>query len=56
MGSAVSADQIAELQARGWIRSTSEGMWEHPERVEGPVSLNEALALELGEGAEGDAG
>ena len=48
----MSADQIAELQKRGWIRSTVEGMWEHPDRVSGPVSLPEALALEFGEGAE----
>jgi hypothetical protein len=51
----MSADQVAELQARGWIHSTMEGMWEHPDRVEGPVSLNEALNVEFGEGAEGDA-
>jgi hypothetical protein len=44
----MSADQVAELQARGWVRSTMEGMWEHPERVGGPVSLPEALELELG--------
>ena len=26
----MSADQVAELQKRGWVRSTLEGMWEHP--------------------------
>jgi hypothetical protein len=54
----VSADQIAELQERGWVRSTMEGMWEHPLRVGGPVSLPEALALEFGEGPgdESDSG
>ena len=50
----MSADQIAELQKRGWMHSTTEGMWEHPERVGGPVSLPEALAVEFGEGAEGE--
>jgi hypothetical protein len=49
----MSADQVAELQARGWVRSTMEGMWEHPERVGGPVSLQEALEVELG--GSGDA-
>ena len=49
----MSAEQIAELQARGWVRSTMEGMWEHPERVGGPVSLPEALEVEFGsEGIE----
>ncbi len=27
-------------------------MWEHPERVGGPISLPEALELEFGEGAD----
>jgi hypothetical protein len=45
----VSEDQIAALSERGWIRSTSEGMWEHPERVRGPVSLPEALETEFGD-------
>ena len=45
----MSADQIAELQERGWMRSTMEGMWEHPERVGGPVGLPEALRVEFGE-------
>jgi hypothetical protein len=54
MGGSVSAEQIAELQERGWVRSTMEGMWEHPERVGGPVSLGEALAVEFGEGPEGE--
>ena len=40
----MSADQVAELQKRGWVRSTVEGMWEHPERVGGPISLPEALS------------
>ena len=48
----MSADRIAELQARGWVRSTLEGMWEHPDRVGGPVSLPEALEVEFG--GEGD--
>jgi hypothetical protein len=42
----VSADELALLSERGWIRSTLEGMWEHPERVAGPVSINEALEIE----------
>jgi hypothetical protein len=50
----VSADQVAQLQARGWIHSTTEGMWEHPDRVEGPVSLPDALEVELGEGPDPD--
>ncbi|MDX6561990.1 MAG: hypothetical protein QOD65_1804 [Gaiellales bacterium] len=50
MGGELSADQVAELQRRGWVRSTMEGMWEHPERVGGPIGLPEALELELGEG------
>lgn len=45
----MSADQVAALSERGWIRSTTEGMWEHPERVRGPVSLPEALETEFGE-------
>jgi hypothetical protein len=49
----MSADQVAELQERGWVRSTMEGMWEHPERVGGPISLPEAIALEFG--GSGDA-
>jgi hypothetical protein len=49
----MSADQVAELQERGWVRSTMEGMWEHPERVGGPISLPEALELEFG--GSGDA-
>ena len=48
----MSADQVAALQERGWVRSTMEGMWEHPERVGGPISLPEALELELGEGRD----
>jgi len=52
VGGAVSADQVAELQKRGWVRSTLEGMWEHPERVGGPISLPEALELEFGQGPE----
>ena len=36
------------LVERGWFRSLTEGMWEHPERVGGPVSLPEALETELG--------
>jgi hypothetical protein len=54
MGSALSTDQIAALQQRGWVRSTLEGMWEHPERVGGPISLPEALELEFGEGPEAE--
>jgi hypothetical protein len=42
----VSADELALLAERGWIRSTIEGMWENPLRVGGPVSLPEALELE----------
>jgi hypothetical protein len=42
----VSADELALLAERGWIRSTMEGMWEHPERVGEPVSLHEALEIE----------
>ena len=42
----MSADELALLAERGWIRSTSEGMWENPLRVGGPVSLPEALELE----------
>jgi hypothetical protein len=42
----VSADELALLADRGWIRSTLEGMWEHPDRVGGPVSLPEALEIE----------
>jgi hypothetical protein len=42
----VSADELALLAKRGWIRSTMEGMWEHPRRVGGPVSLPEALEVE----------
>jgi hypothetical protein len=42
----VSADELAVLADRGWIRSTMEGMWEHPDRVGGPVSLPEALEIE----------
>jgi hypothetical protein len=42
----VSADELALLADRGWIRSTMEGMWEHPDRVGGPVSLPEALEIE----------
>ena len=42
----MSADELALLAARGWIRSTMEGMWEHPDRVGGPVSLPEALEIE----------
>ena len=48
----MSADQVAELQKRGWVRSTVEGMWEHPERVGGPISLPEALELEFAQGPE----
>ena len=44
----MSTDKIAALAARGWIRSVTEGMWEHPERVSGPVSLPEALETEFG--------
>jgi hypothetical protein len=44
----MSTDRVAELQERGWIQSTIEGMWEHPERVGGPVSLPEALEVEFG--------
>ena len=44
----MSADQVAELQEKGWFRSVAEGMWEHPERVAGPVSLPEALEVEFG--------
>ena len=51
----MSGDQVAELQARGWVRSTMEGMWEHPERVGGPVSLPEALEVEFG-GERGEPG
>jgi hypothetical protein len=43
----VSADELALLAERGWIRSTMEGMWEHPDRVGGPVSLPEALEIEV---------
>jgi hypothetical protein len=42
----VSADELALLADHGWIRSTMEGMWEHPDRVGGPVSLPEALEIE----------
>ena len=35
------------LAERGWIRSPMEGMWEHPDRVGGPVSLPEALEIEI---------
>jgi hypothetical protein len=45
----MSSDQIAALGERGWIRSLTEGMWEHPDRVRGPVSLPEALETEFGE-------
>ena len=44
----MSADQVAALGERGWIRSVTEGMWEHPDRVGGPVSLPEALETEFG--------
>lgn len=44
----MSADQVAELQKKGWFRSVTEGMWEHPERLGGPVSLPEALEVEFG--------
>ena len=54
----MSSDQVAELQRKGWFRSVTEGMWEHPERVGGPVSLPEALEVEFGgdpdAGDEGD--
>lgn len=43
----MSADELALLAERGWIRSSVEGMWEHPERVGGPVSLPEALEIEV---------
>ena len=43
----------AVLSRHGWIRSTVEGMWENPLRVEGPVSLPEALELETGRVASG---
>jgi hypothetical protein len=43
----VSADELALLAERGWIRSTLEGMWENRDRVGGPVSLPEALEVEL---------
>jgi hypothetical protein len=52
----VSADQVTGLVERGWFRSLTEGMWEHPERVGGPVSLPEALETEFGEGAQPDDG
>jgi hypothetical protein len=39
-------DELALLAERGWIRSTMEGMWEHPDRIAGPVSLPEALEIE----------
>jgi hypothetical protein len=42
----VSADELALLSRHGWIRSTVEGMWENPLRVDGPVSLPEALEIE----------
>jgi hypothetical protein len=42
----MSADELALLAEHGWIRSTMEGMWEHPDRVGGPVSLPEALEIE----------
>ena len=42
----MSADELALLAERGWIRSTVEGMWEHPDRIGGPVSLPEALEIE----------
>ena len=42
----MSADELALLAERCWIRSTTEGMWEHPDRVGGPVRLPEALEIE----------
>jgi hypothetical protein len=51
----VSADELALLAERGWIRSTVEGMWENPLRVAGPVSLPEALELEAKLVEPGDA-
>jgi hypothetical protein len=42
----VSADELALLAERGWIRSTIEGMWERPDRVGRPVSPPEALEIE----------
>jgi hypothetical protein len=44
----MSADELALLAERGWTHSTLEGMWENPARVDGPVSLPEALELEVG--------
>jgi hypothetical protein len=50
----MSADELAVLAERGWMHSTVEGMWENPRRVQGPVSLPEALELEVGLPSESD--